>query len=207
MTREVGQALCALLVSTFLAGAASAASIGTPSPGTPFCVPGVDGVMSCVCANPPGPGQGCGNTAGLGATLSSFGSASLLADSTDPGSLTLVGTDMHQGLTCVFLQSRIQVSSGLPFGAGIRCVHGELLIRLYVKAMVNGVAVAPGPGDPSISNRAAANTPSDVIPAGATRYYQVFYRDPPFQTINPGPPCPAFAPFNITGGQKITWTP
>src|SRR5262249_53460967 len=66
--------------------------VGNPNPGTVFCEPGVSGVMACVCGNPNGPGRGCANTGGAGATIGGAGDASLGADT-----LTLTGTSMFSG--------------------------------------------------------------------------------------------------------------
>ena len=61
------------------------------------------------------------------------------------------------------------------FGDGLRCASG-VLKRLYVKSASGGVVVAPQAGDLSVSARSAAL--GDTITQGATRYYQVYYRDP-----------------------------
>src|SRR5262249_50239641 len=101
--------------------------VGNPNPGTVFCEPGVSGVMACGCGNPNAPGRGCANTGGAGATIGGAGDASLGADT-----LTLTGTSMFSGTSCIFLQGDAVVSAGAPFFSGVRCVGGSL-IRLYVK--------------------------------------------------------------------------
>jgi hypothetical protein len=168
---------------------------------TPFCVPGSGGVMGCVCGNPNGAGAGCANTGSGGASLGVTGSASLASDATDPGSFVLNGTSLLSGSTCIFLQGDGQVAGGTTFGAGIRCVAGQLL-RLYVKqGIVSGAKSAPQAGDRSISNRS-----SDIgapILAGSSRTYQIYYRDP--GQANPGGSCPVNDTFNISTGQIVVW--
>jgi hypothetical protein len=87
------------------------------------------------------------------------------------------------------------VNTGILHGDGVRCVDGNLK-KLYVKNAALGSVSAPGAGDQSIPRRSAAL--GDVIPPGATRYYQVYYRDP-----NVGF-CPS-ATHNISSGFFITW--
>jgi hypothetical protein len=69
------------------------------------------------------------------------------------------------------------------------------LKRLYTKNAASGMVTAPLAGDPAISQRSA--TLGDTIPAGATRYYYVYYRDPaPFCTS---------ATFNVTSSVSVVW--
>jgi hypothetical protein len=58
---------------------------------------------------------------------------------------------------------------------------------------------APHPGDLSITARSAAA--GDPIPPGATRFYQVYYRDPS-GTFCPNPPGNTW---NVSSGLRITW--
>jgi hypothetical protein len=173
------------------------------SSATPFCIPGASGVLACVCGNANGAGLGCANTGSAGAALATSGSASLASDATDPGTLVLNGTNLLSGSTCIFLQGDAPVAAGATFGAGIRCVGGQLF-RLYVKqGIVAGAKSAPAAGDRSISNRSSdLGTP---IASGSTRYYQVYYRDP--GQANPGGGCPANDTFNISMGQILVWAP
>ena len=53
---------------------------------------------------------------------------------------------------------------------GIGCIGGTV-VRLGTKAIASNSSAFPAPGDLSISVRGA------VPPAGATRYYQCFYRN------------------------------
>jgi hypothetical protein len=167
--------------------------------GQSFCVPGQGGVAPCACGNPNAPGAGCANTGSSGANIASAGLPSLAADT-----VVLTGTNMFSGSTCIFLQGNLLVSLGAAFGAGQRCAGGSLK-RLYVKTLtgMGGTQSGPQVGDASISARSAVL--GDVIGAGQTRYYQIYYRDPSLP--NPGGTCPTNATFNITSGQKILWTP
>ena len=171
--------------------------------GSVVCVPGQAGVMACVCNNPNGAGSGCGNTGGPGATISAAGTASLASDATDPGSMTLTGAGMFSGTSCIFLQGDGFVAAGAPFFSGVRCVGGSL-IRLYVKTGLapSGMMTAPVTGDLSISNRSAAQVPSQPISPGTLRYYQIYYRDP---QANPGGACPAVNGANVTTAFQILW--
>jgi hypothetical protein len=179
--------------------------VGSGSAGAPFCVPGSASLPACVCGNPNGAGAGCSNTGSSGGVLASGGNASLAADSVDPGSVTLIGTNMLSGSTAIFLQGPIPLASGIPFGAGLRCVGGQLM-RLYVKqGLVAGAKTVPEAADRSISHRTTDLFPGTPITAGSTWYYQAYYRDPTL--ANPGGGCPANATFNITSGQQITWAP
>ncbi len=168
------------------------------SPFTSLCDPGVGGVVACPCANPPGAlGRGCDNSSGTGgAILSASGIAYLSQD-------TLVFTTAGEKptATSIVLQGTIQVSSGVPYGQGVRCVGGTLK-RLFVKAASGGSITAPdfAAGDPSVSARSAAR--GDVIGAGQSRFYLVFYRDP---VVLGG--CPASRTFNTTQSGRVDWLP
>ena len=162
-----------------------------------ICEPGVGGVLACPCANPPiGGGKGCDNSAATGgATIAATGSANTAAD-------TLVFTSSAQTAngTTILLQGNSLVAGGLgaPFGQGVRCVGGTLK-RLYVKSPggAGGIS-APTGADASVSARSAAL--GDPIPAGSTRYYMAYYRDP---IVLGG--CAASATFNATQGLQINW--
>jgi hypothetical protein len=73
-----------------------------------------------------------------------------------------------------------------------RCVGGTL-IRLKTLHNVNGASTYPAAGDPSISVR------GQVPLYGATRCYQVWYRDPANY-------CTATT-YNISNGIEAVWTP
>jgi len=67
------------------------------------------------------------------------------------------------------------------------------------RALVAGTITAPAGGDPSVTARSAAL--GDVIPPGATRYYQTYYRDAS-ATFCPNPPGDTF---NVTDGLIVVW--
>jgi hypothetical protein len=83
----------------------------------------------------------------------------------------------------------------------VRCVGGALK-RLFTKTASGGSVTVPdfGSGDPTVSARYAAR--GDVILAGQSRWYLVYYRDP---TVLGG--CPASSTFNSTQSGQVAWSP
>ncbi|MFN0007470.1 MAG: TolB family protein [Planctomycetota bacterium] len=148
---------------------------------------------ACPCGNSGISGRGCENSGSTGgALLSVTGVASLSAD-------TVQFTSSGEKVTAVsiFLQGSLVIAP-IDYGDGLRCTGGNLK-RLYTKAAVGGVVVAPQMGDPSISARSAQlNAP---IPLGATRPYQVYYRDGA-QGFCPDPPG---STFNVSNGFLVAW--
>jgi hypothetical protein len=167
------------------------------APGVTFCEPGIGGVMTCVCGNPPsGPGRGCNNSAGTGgATLTDAGMANLSAD-------TVVFTTTAERPTAlsIVLGGTLDIASGVQFGDGVRCTGG-VLKRLYVKSAVGGSITAPSGADLSVSARSAAL--GSLIWAGSTREYQVYYRDP--LDFGCGGGTSMDATFNSTSGVRLLW--
>jgi hypothetical protein len=165
---------------------------GACSPGTPYCAgDGLDPNVTtpCACSNTGAEGRGCGNSASArGALLSAMGESS-------PDSVVLTAYDTPASAVALFLQGDASASAGVTFGAGILCAGGHLRV-LYTKVAGNGVAAAPTGGDAALRARSAAL--GDVIPSGATRYYQVGYRDPVAGF------CPPNST-NVTNGYAITW--
>ena len=163
-----------------------------------LCHPGVNGVAGCPCSNPPSTtGRGCDNSAATGgAVLAASGVAYV---SMDLLFFTTSG-ELPTALS-ILLQGNSSTSSGIVFGQGVRCAGGDLK-RLFVKAASGGSIVAPDPlaGDPSVSARSAAL--GDVITAGESRWYFVYYRD---QVVLGG--CSAASTFNATQTGKVTWWP
>ncbi len=143
----------------------------------------------CPCGNTGLAGHGCNNSAATGGSvISASGVPSLSADTVVlhssfelPSSLSIViQGDAFIGAT--------------NFGDGLRCAGGTLH-RLYTKHAVGGVVIAPQAGDLSISARSAAE--GDVIPLGATRAYQIYYRDPNLGFCSPG--------FNVSNAMLVAW--
>jgi Tol biopolymer transport system component len=139
-----------------------------------LCDPGVDGVIGCPCANPPGgPGRGCDNSAATGgAVLAASGVAYLSMDS-----LVFTTSGETSRATSLVLQGASLAASGQVFGRGVRCAGGPLTM-LFSKKALGGSITAPdfGAGDATVSGRSAAS--GDVILPGESRWYIVFYRDP-----------------------------
>jgi len=97
----------------------------------------------------------------------------------------------------IFLQGSSQIAPA-AFGDGLLCVGGNLL-RLYTHNASAGSVIAPSGLDLSISARSGAL--GDVISAGSTRYYQVYYRDSSSSFCPP----PAGSSFNVSSGLAVLW--
>jgi len=76
---------------------------------------------------------------------------------------------------------------GVAFGDGLHCVAGQ--VQRIGKIYPGGATTIPFPGDPPLSEQF-------VIPQGATRYYQVYYR-------NSLGPCGAG--YSATNGVYVVW--
>ncbi len=156
--------------------------------GTPFCFGDGSGA-ACPCSNnaAAGSGTGCLSSLGFGGRIAGTGSASLASDS-----LVLTGTGMPNS-SALYFQGTAQAGSGAGtvFGDGLRCAAGSV-IRLGTKNNVGGTSSYPVGADASVSVRGA-------VTAGATRYYQVWYR-------NAAAFCTA-STFNLTNGLSVTWAP
>ncbi|MBK7641442.1 MAG: hypothetical protein IPJ19_00085 [Planctomycetes bacterium] len=167
-------------------------------PATYLCDPASAGAISCPCANPPsGSGRGCNNSASTGgASITGAGNNSL---ATPTVAFTTAGE--RPTSPSILLQGNSSNATGVVFGQGVRCVTG-VLKRLYTKTAVGGSITAPnlGGGDPSIPARSAAL--GDVIGAGTTRWYAVYYRDP---IVLGG--CVATSTYNITNTAQVVWQP
>lgn len=160
--------------------------------GASFCFGDGSGTP-CPCGNEsaPGSGSGCTHSFGYGARLTALGHTSISDDT-----LTLLCDGMPPLAPGLYFQGTGQDGSGLgtQLGDGLRCAGGAV-VRLGVKSSVAGSsmfgrAVA---GDPSISVR------GQVPSLGATRYYQVWYR-------NALPFCMSET-YNFSNGIAVTWTP
>jgi hypothetical protein len=166
---------------------------------TSLCDPGMDGVHSCPCSNPPsGLGRGCDNSASTGgASLSASGIAYLSSDS-----LVFTTSGETSNALSIVMQGNGLIPGGVAYGQGVRCLGGTIIRRLFIKAASAGSITAPdfGSGDPTVSARSAAK--GDVIQAGQSRYYLVYYRDP---NVLGG--CPATSTFNATQTGQISWWP
>jgi hypothetical protein len=147
----------------------------------------------CPCNNGGTAGHGCENSAGTGgALLTSSGAPSLSADTLQCHS----SGELASALSSL-LQGDVPIAP-LDFGDGLRCAGGNLK-RLYVKSAAGGAVTAPDSGDPSISAQSTAL--GAPIPLGATRIYQVYYRDPS-ASFCPDPPG---STFNATYAIAVVW--
>jgi hypothetical protein len=189
-----------------VAGGGSFASLNgfqvVPEAGTVFgnCFPGTGGTLACPCGQPANPSGGCANFgtgATSGAVLSASGTPSLAADT------VVLTTSNHRpasAITNVFFTGSGALSTGVPHGAGVRCVSTALK-RLYTGQTSAGSLSRPGMGDPTISARCAAL--SVPISPGETRHYFNLYRD----NQAAGPCGNTASTVNVTNGGSLTWTP
>jgi len=141
--------------------------------------------LPCPCSNLGAPGEGCANSSGSGAKLSTTGTTSI-----GTGQLALVATGAIPGQTGLFFQGngRVAGGNGLVLGDGLLCAGGNVM-RLEVV-----VADQTGAAGTSIDIAARAG-----VAPGDIRYYQFYYRD------SVGSPCQNG--FNLTNGLGISWLP
>jgi Tol biopolymer transport system component len=162
------------------------------------CDPGVGDVIACPCANAPsGPGRGCDNSAATGgASLSASGGTFLSSDS-------LVFTTSGEKPTAlsIVMQGNASVAGGVVCGQGVRCVGGTIIRRLFIKSATAGGISVPdfGAGDPTVSARSAAK--GDLIQAGTSRWYLVYYRDPVVLGL-----CSPLSTFTTTQTGEVAWS-
>jgi cold shock CspA family protein len=165
---------------------------------TSLCDPGAGSVIACPCSNAPiGPGRGCDNSSATGgAMLSAFGGTFLSSDS-----LMFTTSDEPPTALSILTQWAGTNATGAIFGMGVRCTSGTFK-RLYTKTAVGGSITAPdfAAGNAQVSVRSAAL--GDMILAGGSRWYLVYYRDP---IVLGG--CPATSTFNATQTGVVTWSP
>jgi Tol biopolymer transport system component len=150
---------------------------------------------ACPCGNSGGLYHGCQNSAATGgALLTATGNASLGNDT-----LQILSAGERSQALSLLLQGDATIPAA-HFGDGLRCVGGTLT-RLYARNAHLGAVTMPQQGDPSISARSAAL--GDPISMGATRYYQVYYRDPA-ATFCPDPPGNTW---NVGNALSVVWDP
>ena len=169
------------------------------------CEPGVAGVIPCPCANvPSGPGRGCNNSLNTGgAGLLGTGTASISADTL---SLTSAGYGTT-GLTCsatvlnplcVLYQGSAVIPGGVPFGDGVLCCGGNVILMNAKPATAGTYRYPEFAPDPPISILSASL--GDPLVPGSTRCYFVGYRDS----------CPTFCVPSFrqkTNSFLVTWLP
>jgi hypothetical protein len=147
----------------------------------------------CPCSNNGSAGHGCQNSIGTGgALLTATGTAMLGSDSvqfTSSGELPSALSILLQGSSVI---------APVNFGDGLRCAGGALK-RMYDRNAIGGVMTVPVGGDPAVSARSTAL--GDPIPLGATRVYQVYYRDPNMTFCAD----PIGSTFNATNAIFVAW--
>jgi hypothetical protein len=179
-----------------------------PNPLTAYCFPGEGGIRACTACAPPNPpsahGRGCDNYGQHtgGAQLTATGTASVSAD-------TVVLTSSFENDIAFTILLQGTVTSNSVFGAGIRCVAGNLR-RIYngpAGSSVNGDAAGefhrPGPADGTSVHQASLNHGYDIganVPV--TLYYLAYYRDPAASAH-----CGSTATFNASQSGSMNWVP
>jgi hypothetical protein len=179
----------------------SDAQCAPTSPMVQNCFPGTPPTTQiCPCGQPNNPNGGCANFGAgstSGAVLNATGTASLSGDT------VVLVTSNHRpaaAITNVFFTGSGTQNTGVPHGAGVRCVTTALK-RLYTGQTSGGTIARPGMGDPSITARCA--TLSVPISAGQTRHYFNLYRD----AQAAGPCGNTASTVNTTNAGSITWAP
>lgn len=172
-----------------LLGAGCGFAVETCPRGTPFGFgDGTSG--NCPCGNNNHSGGGCMNSTSAGARLN--GTAGSTSVSTDDLEMSAICVPKNQ-MGLFFQGPNI---TAIPFGDGIRCVGGSLY--RYNPPQTSGPLgqLTLGPGIVARSQSFATN---GRINAGATWYFQAWYRDPM------GSPCGYF--YNVSNGLSVTFQP
>ena len=213
------------MLRTFLAATAIALiSASLRAQMTQVCFPGSGGVINCPCGQPNNPAGGCDNFGGnpsTGGVLSATGNARLTAGL---DTLRLNASGLNSNVKCYFYTGSGAINSGVPHGAGVRCVTGGLKI-LYPgpapgsgsswwawilwliygdKGMSSSTGVISRPRPFTVDKSVSARSTELGVPitAGQTRYYFVMYQDPLAAT-----PCGnTAAVVNLTNAGAVTWS-
>ncbi|MCB9915512.1 MAG: FG-GAP repeat protein [Planctomycetes bacterium] len=152
-------------------------------PATAYCFGDGSGT-ACPCGNVGAADAGCANSAGLGATAGSAGSASL---ATDDFVVTGAGLTPNQPTLLFAGLNAVNGGAGTLFGDGLRCAGGSVQ-RLGVHAASAGGAASWGPGLLGGTGWSA----------GDVRRFQLWYRDPV---------GPCGGGFNLSNGLELTVAP
>jgi hypothetical protein len=166
-----------------------------PDSGSPYLAScfGDGGSVACPCSNSGQAGHGCENSAGTGgAVLTAAGVASLGFDTFELTS----SSELPSALSIV-LQGTTSITP-VDFGDGLRCAGGTLK-RLHVENAVGGAMSYPDGAETPIHVQSASL--GDAIPLGATRVYQVYYRDANASFC----PAPIGGTFNATNALSVAW--
>jgi len=173
------------------AGAVYAFDLDADPPGGGFCFGDHGSGTPCPCYNRNDgsvPGSGCANGVfASGAQLTGSGFASVSADS-----LVLTTTGLEPNNSGLYFQGDNDLSPGVIWGDGLRCVGGALE-RLQVR-----FADTTGTSFTTIGISAKAGN----VTAGSKKRYQCWYR------TNLDPPCGAGVnDFNSSNGYSVIWLP
>jgi hypothetical protein len=160
--------------------------------GTPFCGGDPSSPVPCPCMNFGMQGHGCNNSANTG------GSILTACGVTNPDTVVLSATGELSSVLSIFLQGTNTLAQPAHFGDGLRCIGGSLK-RLAVKNAHQGVVAYPLGNEQGIRARSAAL--GDTIPPGATRFYQVYYRDSNLGFC----PAPQGDSWNVSNALAIQW--
>lgn len=143
---------------------------------------------ACPCGNSSTLGLpgGCVNSTGVGAHLTTSGTASLTADT-----LLLSATGMPDSFA-IYTQGLLHPAAptGAPFGDGLLCASGA--IQLGIVSNQGGSSSFPGALDPPLS------IVGGIITAGTSVVYQVQYAD------RLGP---CGTGFNLSSAVEVVWAP
>lgn len=148
---------------------------------SPYCF-GDGSAAACPCGNAGGPEVGCTNSTGVGAQVTTLGTASLVSSD-----LRFVASGLLPGQLAILFEgsSVLALGNGVLFGDGLRCAGGQLRRMGYRVVSAGGNASwLPGSG---------AWTPGDI------RQFQVWYSDPQ------GSPCGSS--FNTSNALEINFLP
>jgi hypothetical protein len=111
-------------------------------------------------------GHGCDNSVLTGgALLEATGAAKVSKDT-----MHFQVTGMVPETTAIFFQGPVLSKVGTPFGDGLLCLYGPVT-KIATKSTIYGAVEYPQYGDEPICDK------GQIPPFGATRYYQVMYRD------------------------------
>jgi hypothetical protein len=166
--------------------------VGGDSPFTSFCYQNGALDTPCPCGNSGVIGHGCNNS------RSSGGALLTAAGSVDPDSVVLTSSSELPAAMTIFMQGQTAMTAGTLFGDGVRCVDTNVK-RLAIKYALDGTAVFPEVGDPSIGSQSSAL--GDPIMLGTSRYYQAYYRDPVSSFCAP----PLGDDFNSSNAVRVDW--
>lgn len=140
----------------------------------------------CPCDNAGALNHGCANSVDPNGALLGITGVTSPVDT-----LSLNCTGMPTTATAIFLKGDVNITNGITFGDGVRCVDN--FTRMGTLIAAGGAASYPGPGQQIISIR--GSTP---IGSGLVGYYQTYYRNASATF------CPPDT-FNVSNGFVVTW--